>query len=162
MNTNRTERLYAIGLCSALFVIFMNILISGAFNAMNKYLAISNNYQFVSSINDPFMGSYAWSIVPSLLLSCLLIFNIFQYFTFNRKLVLGYIIVITAGLVAVNYQSVDNYMFDHIKEFYSSIASNADFVQSDYFKPMTQAIHTHDYTALKDLTNNPEVLKFKK
>lgn len=161
-NIGRTERLLAIGLCSGLFVILMNILTFGAFNLLNKYLALSNNYQFASSITDSFMGSYAWSVVPSLLLTCLLIYKIFNYFSIDRRFILLYIIFFTASLSALNYQSVDSYMFDHIKEFYDSISHNDDFLNSKYFELMKTAINNHDYAVLKDLTNNPEVLKFKK
>lgn len=161
-NIDRKERMFAIGLVSALFVMLLNTIIYASFNALNKHLAISENYQFAHSIPDSFISNYVWTIVPSLILTCLLIFKVLQYLTLPRKSIVLYVTVFFIAVFILNYQSVDGYMFDQITELYDSLVLNDSFVHSKYFEPMQSAINNHDYIKLKELTNNPEILKFKK
>lgn len=159
-NIDRKERMFAIGLVSALFVILLNTIIYASFNALNKHLAISENYKFANSIPDSFISEHVWTIVPSLILTCLLIFKVFQYLTLPRKIIVLYVTVFFIAAFTLNYQSVDGYMFDQITELYDSLVLNDSFVNSKYFEPMQSAINSHDYIKLKELTNNPDVLKF--
>jgi len=131
---------------------------------INHKVALTSDYQYAKVAPFSVDQSFFYIMMMFGILYCFLIlYTIFSWInriSWSRSILYTVVSLIPVGMIAYQYQSTDEFMYAPISRLYdSSVKANPNFAQSPIGVKFSKALATHDYSTLKEISNNLDALK---
>lgn len=131
---------------------------------INHKVSMTSDYQYAKvapfSVDET---SFYLMLMFGILYCFVILYTIFSWInrvSWSRSILYTIVALIPVGMVAYQYQSTDEFMYEPIKSLYeSSVKANPNFAQSPMGVKFSKALAGHDYATLKEVSNNLDALK---
>lgn len=158
-------QIYITGAVFTLLTMFLlYISTSTLVSLINHKVAITSDYQYAKVA--PFTvdeTSFYMMLIFGILYSFVILHTIFSWInrvSWSRSVLYTVVALIPVGMVAYQYQSTDEFMYEPISSLYeSSVKANPNFAQSPMGIKFSKALAARDYSTLKEISNNLDALK---
>jgi len=158
-------QIYITGAVLTLLTMFLlYISTSTLVSLINHKVAMTSDYQYAKIV--PFSvdeSSFYLMLMFGILYCFVILYTIFSWInrvSWSRAILYTAVALIPVGMVAYQYQSTDEFMYEPISKLYeSSVKANPNFAQSPMGVKFSKALAAHDYATLKEISNNLDALK---
>lgn len=158
-------QIYTAGLFFTVLTVFLLFMSTSTLVALiNHKVAITSDYQYAKIAPFDVDPSFFYIMLICGIMYCFLIlYTIFSWInrtSWSRSILYTIAALIPVGMVAYQYQSTDEFMYAPISRlYYNSVKANPNFPQSPIGIKFSKALSAHDYTTLKEISNNLDALK---
>ena len=131
---------------------------------INQHVALSSEYQYAKFATFSVDKVSIYFILPFLFVYLFLfmqtVFHWINNVDLKRKTYFTLFSVLPLLMIAVQYKSTDEFMYQPISALYDeTVKINPNFAKSPIGKKFSKALVSHDYATLKEVSNDLEALK---
>lgn len=131
---------------------------------INHKVAITSDYQYAKIAPFTIEPTFFYlMIMCGVVYSFLVLTTIFSWInrvSWSKTIIYTILSLIPVGVIAYQYQTTDEFMYEPISQLYESSAkSNPNFSKSPIGLRFSKALVSHDYSSLKEISNNLDALK---
>jgi len=163
MKIKKNELLIAVA--GGLFILGMMFICTNiAVELINQYVARSSDYQYAQFATFSMDKSLIYFLLPFIFVYTYIIlqtlFHWINKVELKKKVYFTVASLLPLIMVAFQYQSTDEFMYQPINNLYSeTVKENPNFVKSPVGIKFAKALSTHDYATLKEISNDLDALK---